>query len=128
MNTLTQPPKAPPKHLDDHGKTAWRWAFRELEQAGRLASVDSGAMILYAESEQMKHLALAEIKKTGLVWTTTSREGEVRMRGNPAEAQLDRASRRSLAALESLGLTAKARQKWASIAPEKIIDAFSEYD
>ncbi|MFK0090657.1 phage terminase small subunit P27 family [Pseudomonas sp. NPDC090755] len=116
-----------PGHLTNEGQVAWGRLTVLLDRMGVLTEADGFALErlcdCYAEI-----LALRELVDTnGRTYETTSTQGELVIKANPAVAMLADADRRFKSYLVEFGLTPAARSKVQVKDDEPKEDQFAEF-
>lgn len=116
-----------PAHLTDEGQMAWGRLTVLLDRMGVLTEADGFALERLCDCYS-EILALRElIDANGRTYETTSTQGELVIKANPAVAMLADADRRFKSYLVEFGLTPAARSKVQIKADDDQEDQFAEF-
>lgn len=116
-----------PAHLTDEGQVAWGRLTVLLDRMGVLTEADGFALErlcdCYAEILALREL----VDANGRTYETTSTQGELVIKANPAVAMLADVDRRFKSYLVEFGLTPAARSKVQIKDDEPKEDQFAEF-
>lgn len=116
-----------PAHLTDEGQVAWGRLTVLLDRMGVLTEADGFALERLCDCYS-EILALRElVDANGRTYETTSTQGELVIKANPAVAMLADADRRFKSYLVEFGLTPAARSKVQIKADDDQEDQFAEF-
>lgn len=116
-----------PAHLTDEGQVAWGRLTVLLDRMGVLTEADGFALERLCDCYS-EILALRElVDANGRTYETTSTQGELVIKANPAVAMLADADRRFKSYLVEFGLTPAARSKVQIKDDDDQEDQFAEF-
>ncbi|PLP87625.1 phage terminase small subunit P27 family [Pseudomonas sp. FFUP_PS_473] len=116
-----------PAHLTDEGQVAWGRLTVLLDRMGVLTEADGFALERLCDCYS-EILALRElVDANGRTYETTSTQGELVIKANPAVAMLADADRRFKSYLVEFGLTPAARSKVQIKTDDDQEDQFAEF-